>query len=118
MNTMMKTAALTAALTLGATAVAANNFGFQTTVDDSNSIELNLVNADADGFVVVYDYNGGTFGEIIGQAPVTAGANADLLIQLDGAATAEDLAVVLYAGPITTPMEADAWIELDVSDDS
>ena len=119
MNTLIKTTALTAALALGSTAaLATNSFGFQTSVDDSNSIELNLVNSAADGFVVIYDYDGGEFGEIVGQAEVTAGANADLLIPLDGTTQADDLAAVLYAGPITNPMEADAWIELDVEMDS
>ena len=118
MNTMLKTAALTAALALGSSAAYANNFGFQTQVDDSNSITLDLVTADADGFVVIYDYDGGEFGDIVGQAPVQMGANADVIVPLDGDTMAADLAAVLYAGPITTPMEADAWIELDVENDS
>ena len=118
MNTMLKTAALTAALALGSTAASANNFGFQTQVDEGNAITLDLVTADADGFVVIYDYNGGDFGEIVGQAPVQMGANADLIVPLAADTMSADLAAVLYAGPITTPMEADAWIALDVDDES
>ena len=117
MTNMIKTAALTAALALGATAATANNFGFQTTVDDNDAITLNMINADAAGFVVIYDYSGGEFGDIVGQAEVAMGANDDVVVPLQPTAS-EDLAAVLYAGPITNPMEADAWIELDVSDDS
>ncbi|MEY1555839.1 hypothetical protein AB3Y40_09415 [Yoonia sp. R2331] len=118
MNTLMKTTALAATLALGTTAAYANNFGFQTLVEDNNTIELNLVTSDADGFVVIYDYAGGEFGEVLGTVEVSEGANDDLVVPLDPAANTTDIAAVLYAGPITTPMEADAWITLDVSDDS
>ena len=118
MNTFVKATAIAATLALGATAsVAAPNFGFQTKVDDDNAINLNLINTDAEGFVVVYDYTGGEFGDVLGTTPLAAGSNPDVRVILDAANTASLIAAVVYTGPITNPMEADAWIELEVDDD-
>ena len=115
MNTLMKSTALAATIAMTATTAFANNaFGFQTKVDDSSNIELDLVTASADGFVVLYDYSGGEFGEVLGTAEVLAGANDDVIIPVLPTANTDQMAAVLYAGPITTPMESDAWINLEV----
>lgn len=118
MNTFMKATAVAATLAIGATAsFAAPNFGFQTRVSDDNSIDLRLINTDAEGFVVVYDYSGGEFGEVMGMQPLAAGANPDVTVTLDPAIQTALMAAVVYTGPVTNPMEADAWIELEVDED-
>ena len=112
MNTFMKSAALTAAIALtGSAAFAANEFALQDNVMDSTTVEISNVTTDGAGTVVLYDYHGGVFGEVLGMAEVVEGANANLLITMDKPATS-DIAAVLYVGEVTTPQESAAWIEL------
>lgn len=117
MKNLMKTAALVAVLGASTTAATAAGFGYQTTVDDSGAITLNLVRADEAGVVVIYDYTGGEFGDVLGTADLNAGVNPDVVIPLDNN-IAQDLAAVIYAGPMSEPSMAANWIELDVSDNS
>lgn len=112
-----KATALVAALGTGTAATAVGSFGFQTIVEDDSTITLDLIRSDEAGIVAIYDYSTGEFGEVLGTAPINAGANADVLIQLDPN-TASTLAAVIYEGELTDPTMASGWIELDVSDDS
>ena len=112
-----KTTALVAALGMGTTAAADGWFGLQETVDDNSSITLDLVRTDAEGFVAIYDYTTGEFGEMLGMAPLNAGANADVNVPLD-LNTAQTLAAVIFQGEIGDPAVATGFIELDVSEDS
>lgn len=115
MTNLMKTTAFAAILGVSATAASAAGFGFQTTVSDDSAITLDLVRADDAGVVVIYDYTGGEFGDVLGTADLNAGANDDVIIPLDNN-IAQELAAVIYAGPMTEPSMAVNWIELDVSD--
>lgn len=116
MLNLMKTAAVASALTLAGTAAFANNsFGQQMDImDNASSVAIELVNSNTDGFVVIYDYQGAEFGDVLGMIDVNAGANRDVIIPLD-LPTDNDVAAVLYNGDVTTPAEAAAWIEIDVN---
>lgn len=115
MNTILKNAALAAALVLGATSVTADNFGFQTQVDDDGAIMINLIRATEPG-VVVYDFTGGEIGDQLGMADVNAGANADVRVNLDNS-TAKQVVAIVYAGEATTPDMGVAMMEFDVEAD-
>lgn len=117
MTNIMKSTALAAALSIGTVAAADATFGFQTTVEDDSSIMIDLVRTPSEGVVAVYDYSTGEFGDLLGSAPLNAGANIDVLVQLD-VSTAQTLAAVIYEGDLQDPTMASNWIELDVSDDS
>lgn len=117
MNNLIKAAAVTSALALAGTSAYANNaFSFQETVMDDSTITINNVTAEGPGIVVIYDYHTGEFGEVLGMTDVSKGANTDLRINL-GTPPVNDIAAVLYVGDVSTPAYADAWIELDVSED-
>ncbi|SFS19644.1 DUF7282 domain-containing protein [Yoonia litorea] len=117
MFNFMKTAAVVAALGTGTTAAADGWFGLQETVEDNGSITLDLIRTDAAGFVAIYDYSTGEFGEMLGMAELNAGANADVPVNLE-LNSAETLAAVIFEGEIGDPAIATNWIELDVSEDS
>lgn len=117
MKNLMKTAAFAAILGMTTTGATAAGFGLQTVVDDNSTITLSLVRADSDGVVVVYDYTGSEFGEVLGTAEIREGANTQVKVSL-GNTTATELAAVIYDGPMTEPTMAASWIELDVNDDN
>ena len=77
-----KIALAAAAVAMTAGAASANTFGFQESVEDRNSIELDLVTAGADGVVEIYNLKAGEQGVLLGSAPVNAGANDDLRINI------------------------------------
>lgn len=116
MKMFMKAAAITATLGLATAASAAGMFGYQTTVSDDNSITIDLVNAAADGELVVYDYTGGEFGDVLGTAPLTSGANTEIVVTLSNN-IAQDLAAVIYEGAMTEPTQASDFIVLEVVND-
>ena len=91
-------AAATVAITAGA--ASANTFGFQESVEDRNSIELNLVTAAADGVVEIYNYTGGEQGALLGSTMVNAGANDDLRINTGNGFKTDVLAVLKIDGQI------------------
>lgn len=116
MTNFMKTTAFAAALTLaGTTAYAANEFAYQVTEMDGSTIEIEGVTSDADGFVVIYDYRGGEFGDVLGQETINEGANNDVRVVL-GERPLGDVAAVLHLGEVTDPTQATAWIEIEVDD--
>lgn len=117
MTNLMKITAIAAALSLGTIAAAEANFGYQVTVEDDNSIMLELVRTPTAGIVAVYDYSTGEFGDLLGSTSLNAGANTDVVVQLD-VNSAQQLAAVIYEGELQEPTMASNWIELDVEDDS
>ena len=111
--------ASTAVATLLATSAMAQSEGYFTYIEgtpqeDSSVVELGGVTADVDGTVVIYDYQGGEFGDMLGSMAVSAGANSDVRIDVDEH-TSSTLAAVLYAGEPTTPEDAVDWVEIDIS---
>jgi len=117
MFNFMKTTAIVAALGTGTAAAADGWFGYQTTVSEDSSITLDLVRTNADGFVAVYDFSTGDFGEMLGTAELTAGANDDVTVPL-GENDAQTLAAVIFEGEMSDPAMATNYIELDVADES
>ncbi len=112
-----KTTALVAALGMGTAATANGTFGFQTTVEDDLTIQLDLVRTDEAGILAIYDYTTGDFGELLGTVDLNAGANTDVIVPLDPN-SAQQLAAVIYEGELSDPTMASGWMELDISDDS
>ena len=80
-----------AAIAAAGGASAATGFGVQRTVSDADTITLNLVAAPADGIVEVFAAGSG---ELLGTAPVNAGANADVQVNV-GAGFKHDVIAVL-----------------------
>ncbi len=78
--------ALVAALSLGALAAHAEAMistnGLKASQTD---VSIGTVTAEKDGYVIVHrtDFTGTLPGEVIGQAPVKAGANAEVRVTLD-----------------------------------
>lgn len=121
MNTLMKVTATAAALAFGASAAYANSgFGVQEVIMDDNAVTIDLVVADTDGVVALFDYSGGELGEMIGMTTVNAGANDDVIINLDPAyplQAQERIAALLFEGEdMSDPLTATARINLDVAD--
>lgn len=58
------------------------------------SATLDLVRADSDATVYIYDFHGGERGALLGSAPVNAGANADVHVSFKRAATGDAVAVL------------------------
>ena len=118
MNIFAKTTAAAALMGLVGTAAMANSgFGQQSVVMDDDAITIDLVVADADGVVAIYDYSAGGLGDMIGMAEVNAGANADVVVPLD--ATAQPnlrIAALLFEGEVSTPDMATARMSLDIAD--
>lgn len=114
-KTLVSAAAI--ATLLGSAAAAESYFGYEGQQEQDTTIELGEVVSDGDGMVVIYDYTGGEFGDVLGEEPVNQGANADVRVQL-GTEPSGDVAAVLYLGEMTTPDDAAAWIEIDVETDA
>ncbi len=95
----IKTFALAAAaVAITASAASANTFGFQESVEDRNSIELNLVNTQSAGVVEIYNLKGGERGALLGATSVAAGANDDVRINIGNGYKTDVLAVLSING--------------------
>jgi len=107
------------AVAFGSAATAQNYFGNQMVADmNAKTINLNTVTAESDGFVVIYDFTGDEIGDALGQAPIQAGANANVLVSLDRDPVGNIMAV-LFAGEMMDDMGMDisggvAMLEIDV----
>nr|WP_321511493.1 hypothetical protein [uncultured Celeribacter sp.] len=64
----------------------------------NSSVTLDLVRADANATVDVYDFHGGERGALLGSAPVKAGANTDVYVPLSRPASKDAVAVLMQAG--------------------
>ena len=60
----------------------------------NSAASLDLVRADSDATVYIYDFHGGQRGELLGSAPVKAGANSDVFINLKRPANGDAIAVL------------------------
>ena len=104
-----------AATALAGAAVAESYIAEEEMIMETSVLTLPTVTSETGGFVAVYDYNTGEFGELLGSEAVNAGANDDVKVQL-GLQPVNDIAVVLYDGEITSPDMAADWTEIDVED--
>ncbi|MEM8592407.1 MAG: hypothetical protein AAGF13_07750 [Pseudomonadota bacterium] len=87
---MFKNFAIAAtAIALSASAVSANSyFGSQDSFDEGDRVvELELVRADAAGSVILETLKG----DVIGSAAVNAGANSDVLVNVEGIGVRQDV---------------------------
>ena len=66
--------------------------------DVTTHVELDLVRASGNGTVDVYSFHKGIQGELLGSAAVHAGANLNVDVNLDKAATTDVIAVLNIAG--------------------
>lgn len=109
------------ALAFGSVASAESTFGNQMVADmDANTITLDTVTADEAGYVVIYDYTGAEIGEAFGHADIQMGANADVIVGIDGLVVG-NLIAVLYTGTydetmMPDPATAVTTLEIDVQD--
>lgn len=117
MNTLIKAAAIAVTTAfIGGTATAQSAFGVQEATMGDQTLTINLVVADDAGTVAIYEYSGGTLGEMIGTAPVNAGANADVEIALDRSPSGPRVVALLFEGDAgdMDPMIATARVQIDV----
>ena len=78
--------ALAALATLAAaTTASAEGYFFAESQRQPAGLEVSLgdFNSPAAGEVAIYDYSGGTMGELLGTAKVTEGANSDVIVHFD-----------------------------------
>lgn len=116
MKNIMKTAAFAASVGMAATALTAETyFGLQNVVMDDNSITIDLIVAEMDGNVAIYDFSGGGIGELLGSSSINMGANDDVVVNLGENIEGPRVLAVVYEGDITTPDMGAATMTLDVS---
>lgn len=107
--------ALVSTIGLAGVASAENYIGLQENVMADGYVTIKTVTVDQPGTLAIYDYQGGTFGDLLGTAPLTMGANDAVKVQLDKQLIADhSVAAVVYAGPVTTPDQAVYWEDLGV----
>lgn len=99
MSITFKTAIAAAALAtagLGATTLSASEstFGYGAYINANPIMEIGLVRSSGDGVVELYDYHKGEQGRLLGSAPVKAGANQNVRINV-GFAPQFDVVAVL-----------------------
>lgn len=107
--TFTKTAIALTAVLGSATAAAAETsyFSLGNTKDASTVMELDLVRSAADGQVVIREYIGGETGEVLGTAPVYAGANNDVRVFLDTRPVGDVIAILQSGDEVLATKEID-----------
>jgi len=89
-------AALVGSATLAAADV--NYFAIERVQDASSRLDLGTIRAAADGVVEVYDFRGGSLGELLGTVPVFAGANGDVYVNFGTAPMGNVMALLTIDG--------------------
>ncbi|HVG48558.1 MAG TPA: hypothetical protein VM899_10545 [Rubellimicrobium sp.] len=93
------TAFFLAALVASITATfAENHFSLATVQSRGHTLELGLVRADGDGFVIVYKVRGGRANVLLGSEPVHAGTNSDVRVGLRSFSGGSALALLVVNG--------------------
>lgn len=90
-----------AAATVAATATTAsayNAFPFGETFEQTDTLELDFVRAEAAGTVAVYDFKNGVRGDLLGSEDVRAGVNSNVKVDLGLGANHDILAVLTVNG--------------------
>jgi hypothetical protein len=88
---------VTLAASAGMAAADTSYLPIPTPYDGSSTVDFDFVRADGAGVVEIYTYNAGQQGDLIGSAPVVAGANDNLRVDV-GIGTQLDLIAVLRVG--------------------
>ena len=61
-----------------------------------SSVTIANITAQVDGFIVIHADNDGAFGDVIGSAPVSAGQNSDVVVEVDAASVTDILWPMLH----------------------
>lgn len=105
------------ALTLAGAAQAQDMFAYMGDQDDGTStVVIDPLNATADGYIAVYDYNAGQTGDLLGVASVTAGANNETRVQVGRPLRNDVIAYLFTGGDFTDPSQAVDSVEIDIDD--
>lgn len=102
MNKTLIAAAAATAIGFAGMASAETYITLQPEMMQSDQVTLTTVVADADGYVAIYDYRLGEPGDLLGTAPIVAGANSNVIVTFETPVNFDVLAVV-YNGEVTTP---------------
>jgi hypothetical protein len=97
---MKRLTALAVATLLGSvtTVLAENSFSLAQVQTRGHILELGLVRADGDGFVIVYEVRGGRANVLLGSEPIRAGANPDVRVGLRSYSGSSALALLVIDG--------------------
>ena len=97
-----------AAVAVTASAASADSyFGFGQTLDAGSAVEINLVTAESNGVLEIYNYAGGQTGELLGSTPVNAGANADVRVGIAPRYLTDVIAVLKVNGEVVATQDYD-----------
>lgn len=104
---MTKTIALALAAALTGTVASANSYlSFTAETQERDSvIELNAVQSEAPGVVEIYEFHAGEIGDLLGSEFISAGANADVRVNLGREAVNDVVAVLKIDGLIVDTQE-------------
>ncbi|MCA0044500.1 hypothetical protein [Celeribacter litoreus] len=98
MTTLKTLAAAAVVAVAGSAAFAGPNYIVQSNPQNLTSVAtLDLVRAETDATVSIYDFHGGERGELLGTTDVTAGANTNVKVRLKPS-NSEDIIAVLSNG--------------------
>ncbi len=97
---MMKSLTLAAGVVLATTtfAVAENAFPIGESFESTDLLELDVVRAEADGVLEVYDYHRGVRGPLLGSEEVRAGANTNVKVNFSNMVNRDILLVLKVDG--------------------
>lgn len=102
----IKTIVLAAAVAAtGSIAAADNYFTLGDRLDNSTTVDLGTVTADAAGVVELYDYSLGEAGRLLGTTNVNAGANSYVRVNLGTHPREDVLAVLKIDGQVVAERE-------------
>lgn len=79
-------------------AFAENSLGLNQVQSEEHKVTFTMINADADGVVQIYDFQGDQVGKLLGTHPIMAGANPDITVSLEGNPETSALAVLVVGG--------------------
>ncbi len=94
------TFALAALAAVGTATIAtadSSYFGLETVQEESSRLDIGTVRASSDAVIEVYDFHGGTVGNLLGTEAVNAGANANVFVNL-GQTARNDVIAILKSG--------------------
>ena len=105
---MNKTFAIAlAATTIAGSAALADSYILFTaeTQEEGSTVQFDTIQADAAGAIEVYDYNGGTIGDMLGMMEVSEGANSDVMVDIGVAPTSNLIALLRVDGLVVDAQE-------------
>lgn len=104
-RTLFMTTLVAFALATTTAASADTYLGLGHTLDDGNMLQLGQITADADGVVEIYDFHGGTVGELLGSQDIHAGANSDVRVHTRQSVHRNVIAMIRIGGQVVVEKE-------------